>query len=255
MALSVGRSRTMRLILAGDARGLTRTMQRAQAQNRSFGKSFQRAAGVATKAFAGLAAAGLFMAVKMGANLLRTGDALDKMNRRTGITVERIQELDFAAQQSGTSVGAIEKSFLRANRVVSDAAAGLSTATRTLDALGLSVEQVEATHPDQLFNLYADAMGSIEDPTKRTAIAQELFGRAGAEMLPLLDAGSAGLEKLAAQARNAGNIMSEETARAAAEFNDELNLLKQRGMAVFQKRVHVVGAALERPGFVLTAAY
>ena len=172
-----GRSRTLRLILAGDADGLTRTMQRAQARSKGFGASFKRASTVATKAFAGIAVAGAAMALKLGANLLRTGDALDKMNRRTGITVERIQELSFAAEQSGTSIGSVEKSFLRANRVVSDAAAGLSTATRTLDALGLSVEEVEATHPDQVFNLFADAMGSIEDPTKRTAIAQELFGR------------------------------------------------------------------------------
>ena len=235
MALGGGRSRTMRLILAGDAKGLNRTFQRAQTRSKGFGASMKRASGVAAKAFAGIAVAGAAMALKFGASLLRTGDALDKMNRRTGISVERIQELDFAAQQSGTSIESVEKAFLRSSRVVSDASNGLATAKRTLEGLGLTIEEVEATHPDKLFTLFADAIAGVEDPTKRAALAQELFGRSGTELLPLLEDGAAGVEKLAAQARDAGNIMSEETARAAAEFNDELNILKQRGMAVIQR--------------------
>ena len=221
------KSRTLRLILTGDADKLNRTLQRAQARSKGFGATMSRAAGAATKAFTGLVALGGAALIKFGGDLLKTGDQLDKMNRRTGLTVERIQELDFAAQQSGTSLETVEKALLRSARVTSDAANGLATAERTLEALGLTVEEVEATHPDQLFNKFADAISGVEDPTKRAALAQELFGRSGAELLPLLEAGSGGLEKLAKEARDTGNIMSEDAARAAAEFNDELNILKQ----------------------------
>lgn len=243
--MAATRSRTLRLILAGDADSLNRTLQRAQARTKTFGGSVQKAAGVATKAFAGIAVGGAAMAVKLGADMLRTGDALDKMNRRTGLTVERIQELDFAAQQSGTTLEALEKGFLRSTRVVSDAQRGMKSAADTLAALGLTVEEVEATHPDQLFTRFADALTAVEDPTRRAALAQELFGRAGAELIPLLDAGSAGIEALAAQAQAAGNIMSADAARAAAQFNDSLNLLKQEAMAGVQQAFAALAPKLQ----------
>ena len=58
-----GRSRTMRLILAGDADGLSRTFKRAQARSKGFGASVKRASAVAAKALAAVtAAAGIFAA-------------------------------------------------------------------------------------------------------------------------------------------------------------------------------------------------
>ena len=58
-----------------------------------------------------------------------------------------------------------------------------------------------------------------------------MFGRSGAELIPLLNEGSAGIEELTRQARENGDIMSTKAATAAAKFNDGLNILKHAGMS------------------------
>ena len=232
-------SRTLTLILAGDADKMNRTLRRAGGSVDKFGKKagpgLSKILKVGALALGGLAVAGAAMGIKLAKDLLDTGDALDKMNRKTGLTVERIQELDFAAQQSGTSIGTIEKAFLRSTRVLGDASKGLATAEDTLTALGLSAQELADVHPDELFTVFAEAVSQVESPLEKAQLAQELFGKSGAELIPLLEGGAAGIEALAGQAREAGNIMSGETARAAAEFNDQLNILKQRGLAVVQR--------------------
>jgi len=175
--------------------------------------------------------AGAGIGVKIAKDFLQAGDELDKFNRRTGISVEQIQRLKFAAQQSGTSIETIEKAFLRSTRVIGDAQSGLKEAEDTLVALGLSVEDLANTHPDELFYTFADALVAIESPLQKAQLAQELFGRSGAQLLPLLEDGAEGVRLLTDEAERNGNIMSTEAAQAAAKFNDTLNELKQIGLS------------------------
>ena len=74
---------------------------------------FKTKAGTALKAVGsaakGLAAGGAlaiagFATGAVAGNFLSTGEALDKMSKRTGISVESLGELKFAAEQSGRQV-------------------------------------------------------------------------------------------------------------------------------------------------------
>ena len=215
-------------------RGLTsagRNIDRTEGRLRRLGG----AAKVSALALGGIGIAAAGIGVKLAKDFLQAGDELDKFNRRTGISIEQIQKLSFAADQSGTDIETVEKAFLRATRVVGDASDGLKDAEDTLNLLGLSAAQLSNTHPDELFYTLADAVASVENPLKRAQVAQELFGRSGAQLIPLLEGGAEGLRALTDEAERNGNIMSTEAAQAAAAFNDSLNSLKQRALAPLQR--------------------
>ena len=199
---------------------------------------------VAGLAIGGLAIAGVAAGVALVGNFLKSGDALDKMNKTTGIGIEDLQKYGFAAEQSGSSLETFSKGILKQARFLDDANSGLATSTDTLDALGLSVKDFEGLNPDQQFNVFADALSGVDDAGQKAALAQEIFGRAGAELLPLLSEGTAGIAALTAEAEANGNIMSTKAAQSAAKFNDQLNVLKQKGLAVVQKAMEALIPAM-----------
>ena len=109
---------------------------------------------------------------------------------------------------------------------VFNASLGVKTATDALDALGLTSADLAGLSPDETFNKLALAIGAVEDPLIRAAIAQDIFGKAGNELLPLFAQGAEGIQRLKDQAVALGVVMSTEDALAAAEFTDSLNELK-----------------------------
>ena len=175
---------------------------------------------------AGIGVVGAGIGIKLARDFLQAGDALDKMSRRTGVAVEDLSAMKFAAEQSGATLDDFANGLRRQAGFVQDAQLGLSTATDALDQLGLSVTDLEGKSPDALFNLFADAIANLEDPILQAALAQDVFGRGGTALLPLLKEGSEGIHALTEEARATGNIMSTEAAEGAAKFNDTLNTVK-----------------------------
>ena len=153
------------------------------------------------------------------------GDALDKMSLRTGVSAEALSELGFAAEQAGADLETLENGLKFMQRSLVDAAKGSATAQQALSLLGLSVADLAGLSPDQQFKALADRLSQVTDPALRTALAMEIFGRAGTKLLPLLSSGAAGIEELQQQARSLGLTVSTQTAKEAAELNDTLNIL------------------------------
>ena len=166
-------------------------------------------------------------------NFIDVGDELDKMSKRTGFSVEALGELKFAAEQSGASLDTIEGAAKRMASTIFDAEQGLKTSVDTLDALGLSVEDFTNLDPEAQFQLFADALAGIEDSSTKAALAQDVFGRKGAELLPLFDEGAEGMRALREQAVALGGVMSGEAAASAADFKDAQNELKTALMGIF----------------------
>ncbi len=168
------------------------------------------------------------------------GDSLAKASQRTGIGVERLSELSYAAELSGTDMEALETGVRRMQRTIAEAAEGSKEAQEALAELGLSVQQLIGLSPDQQFLLIADRISKIHDPTMRAAAAIALFGRNGTQLLPMMSEGAAGIEAMARRARELGLVMSTEDAKAAVQFADSLTeLWRSLKMVVF-----TIGASL-----------
>jgi len=178
------------------------------------------------------AGAGIFALAQKTAN---AGDVIQKMALRTGFSTETLSEYKHAAELSGTSLDALEKGVKRMQKSIYDAERGLSTANEALDFLGLSIEDLQGLSPEQQFDKMAMALADIEDPSKRAALAQEIFGRAGTEMLPMLSAGADGIVAMRQEARDLGVVFSQEAADAAADFNDNMLRLKMAFSGAFME--------------------
>ncbi|MEQ8785136.1 MAG: hypothetical protein RIC55_02520 [Pirellulaceae bacterium] len=171
------------------------------------------------------------------------GDEIGKAAKRTGVAVESLSELRFAAERSGASFAELETGLRGMSRLILDAERGLSTATDTLKDLGLSLDDFAGKSPEQRFKMLADVIARIEDPNRKAALAMKVFGRAGTALIPMLDAGAAGISQLQAQARELGLTLSKEETDAAEELTDTLaNLVDILKITGFK-----LGAALAEP--------
>lgn len=143
------------------------------------------------------------------------GDALLKLATRTGMTVELLSQLRYAAGLSGTAIEDLEKASKKLSVTITDAMNGSQSALDKLGGVNIA-KQLAALTPDQQFLTVAKAVGMIADPTRRAAAAVAVFGRSGTQLLPLIEH----MDTLRAEARKVGATMTTEQAQKAAELEE-----------------------------------
>ena len=209
-------------VFADDSK-LKRTLRSVSGQLKNLGSSVSR---IGT----GMAAAGGAIVAPIAAavgKFVSFGDQMDKMSQRTGVSVEALSQLKFAAEQSGSSVEGLEAGIKGMQKMVLNAQRGLSTATDTLDDLGLSMDDLAGKSPEDQFTILAEAVSRVSDPSRRAALAMQAFGRSGQQLLPMLNGGAQGINALRAEADRLGLTMTGEQATAAAKMADSWNRIKK----------------------------
>ena len=173
----------------------------------------------------GVSLAGLAAMVK---SAIDTGDALDEMSQRVGVSVETLSVWKPAAEQSGVSGESFEKGLRKLSTTMLDAATGSQEAARNFAAVGVAFKNQDGTlrGTDQVLLDLAERFKAMPDGAEKTALAVQLFGKAGAELIPFLNQGRDGINELSAEMQALGVQMSGETAAQAGEFNDALDKLK-----------------------------
>ena len=108
-----------------------------------------------------------------------------------------------------------------------DAGRGLKEAKDNFADLGIEVRNTDGTlkASDQLFKEVADSISKLPDGLEKAGLAQKVFGKSGAELIPLLNEGSAGIEQLQAKARALGIEIDTNTSKAAEELVDNITIL------------------------------
>ncbi|ERW23882.1 hypothetical protein Q036_01933 [Pseudomonas aeruginosa BWHPSA023] len=169
--------------------------------------------------------AGLTAMVK---SAIDTGDALDEMSQRVGVSVETLSVWKPAAEQSGVSSESFEKGLRKLSTTMLEAATGSEDAARGFSAVGVEFKNQDGTlrATDQVLLDLAERFKAMPDGAEKTALAVQLFGKSGAELIPFLNQGRDGINELAAEMQALGVQMSSETAAQAGNFNDALDKLK-----------------------------
>jgi hypothetical protein len=229
-------------IFADDS-ALARGLARAQARIRAFGAAIAGAGSGLMAMGAGLvkAAALIQVPASLGVKAFTSlGDEMMKASRRTGITVESLSELAYAADLSGSSLAGLERSIRIMQRTIGGFKDPLEGTTDSLAALGLRARDLANKTVLDKFLLLAEAISKLPSPSARAAAAMSLFGRAGTELLPLMAQGRRGIEALIHEARRLGLTIGGPDAAAAEEFKDTMETL----WAVIKRLGFEVGAAL-----------
>jgi hypothetical protein len=182
---------------------LTKGLKSVAGEFKAFGDG-AAAIGKRLMAMGAMITAPMMLAAKSWAE---SGAELARMSQRTGMAVEQLSALKFAAESTGTSFEAVESGIKRMQRAIYQAAQGNGSGPAFLHNL------IGKDSETQLETI-ADKLATLTDPAQRAAVAMQIFGRGGTEMLPMLSKVSAGLREFRKEAENMGMIRSKESAEA-----------------------------------------
>ncbi len=147
---------------------------------------------------------------------------------KLGISAEAVQELGYAAGQTGTDQEGLTKGLLKFSKTVDTAKHGSKDAARALRAAGVDVKGLAdgSETLDGALEMVAKKFAEMPDGYKKAALAQELFGKSGTELIPLLNSGQEGIKALRQEAQDLGAVIDNETAAALEDFGDQQDKVK-----------------------------
>jgi TP901 family phage tail tape measure protein len=205
-----------------------------------------KTAAVTSKAVLGIGAAATAAAgtiaifTKANVNAL---DTLGKTASKLGVNVEFLQQMRFAAEQTGIETRTLDMGLQRFIRRVAEAAKGTGEAKGALQQLGIEFKNADGSArdiQDILFDV-ADGLANTSSEGERVRLAFKFFDSEGVALVNTLKGGSAELKKFFDEAENLGILISSDTTKKAEAFNDQLNIIKRQFTAITQ---NLVGAFL-----------
>ena len=121
-------------------------------------------------------------------------DQLAKYSDSVGATVGEMKALRLQGELTGTSQSTLDAGIQRYVRTLGEAKAGISTGTKAMEAFGLSADELSRMPLSQQLGLVSDKIKQQTNAADKAALAYQLFGRKGQEMLTFLESGSEGIQ-------------------------------------------------------------
>lgn len=218
--------------VGSDQSMLEKGLRDAEAKIRAFGQSIM-SIGTKLGAIGAAITSPFIAAAKVFAD---SGSELHDMSTRTGMSVESLSALGFAAKQSGADLASVEVGVRKMQKAMTAGSLENMQAQATFAQLGLSIRELMALRPDEQFKEISSAIAKIPNPTARAGAAMMIFGKSGTALLPMIEE----LDTLTGQAKEFGLVMSTEAADAADTLGDSMDLLAAASKSV----VKSIGAAL-----------
>lgn len=160
--------------------------------------------------------------------LVDFADRYSDLSAQYDISTQSLQELDYIAGQSSTSLDSLLSSM---TMLYNKAQSG----DDVFDKLGISVKDANGNMKtmDALFWEVKSALDAVENSGDKSALMLEAFGRNAMSLGEVLRKDTSELVAMADKANKLGLILDNNTINAASDFNDMLAELKQQGMAAF----------------------
>ena len=182
------------------------------------------------------------------------GETLDRLSQQTGVSVENLSGLRYAAEQSGLAADDLDRGLRLLGRNVEQALAQpTGLAARAFGVLGISAQDLEEHSNDLMFVLrqVADAFHDHAAGAQAEALAMAVFGRSGAALIPVLQQGSAGIEAMIARQKALGDQMTGPMAAALAEHRRAINDVETAWGGLVLELTASVAPALTRTAHAL----
>lgn len=150
------------------------------------------------------------------------GDEIADTAKKIGVGTDSLQRLRFAADKSGTPIEALTTGLVKLTRGMEEARTqGAGPFHDALAKLGVPLSELEGKSAEEQMGILADALQRVEDPARRTALTVELFGKSGFQLGSTLAEGSKGIKALGDEAEKLGHVLSADTIKKAAEWDDK----------------------------------
>lgn len=180
----------------------------------------------------GAAAAGAAVGIwNMANNAADNADEVQRMADVTGMSAERIQELQYAGNNLGVELTTITGAQAKLTKTMAAAATGKggpNAQAKAFKALGISARDSSGNLRDSqtVMNEAITALSGMSNETERDALAMQLFGKSAMELNPLIKAGGDELARLTEEAHKNGAVLSGEQIAALDAFGDAVGNLK-----------------------------
>jgi hypothetical protein len=187
------------------------------------GSKIQSFSKLAAVGLAGLATAAAAGGVAIGAltkQAINFADTIGKTAQKIGMTSESLSRLEYAAKLSDVSLGQLQVGLGQLSK-------NMQAGNEAFTALGISVTDAQGNlrGTEEVLLDVAERFAGMEDGAGKTALAMAMFGRSGADLIPMLNAGRDGIGQMTDEARRFGLEISTQTSKAAEGFNDNLTRL------------------------------
>jgi hypothetical protein len=184
-----------------------------------FGANVKRALGTALAGF------GAYSLVNTAKATLDNVEALNKMAQKAGIASEEMQGLSVVAKIADAEIETLTKGFKFLASNVVDAQQGSTDAALALRTLGASAADTETAHSQLMekFLQVSDKVSQMQDGYVKTAYVTKVFGKAGMDLIPVLNEGRDALEGMIRKGREWGVVLDEETVGKIERFNDAMD--------------------------------
>lgn len=174
--------------------------------------------------------------------------AIQDASDRTGASLDSYQMLSDLLENNGGTAEDAESAFTKFNKGIAEAASGGNASFAELLGklhIGLKNSKGEVRSLTDVLPELAAAFAANENPAMRTRMAQELFGKSGTKLLPILIRGKKALADMSEEQRRFGTIMGDDSVKALDDAGDAAGLLgKQVKVQLIQSMASVVPVLL-----------
>jgi hypothetical protein len=239
--------------ISADASGVAPGVQTAKTEVESLGTTTKSAASQMKEAFTGVTLSVREMGIQVRENIEAVGEfremlagfaelmiaafAIEKvadfakeigeaaeqtvhLAETFGMTVGQVQQLGGVAKATGISLDTITRGMAALDRTMINAEHANNTAANALKAVGISANDGR-NQMDKLLAV-ADKFKEMDDGPKKVALAMALFGKSGKELIPILDMGREGIEKINEKTKEYG-VVNEAAVAKGLELAESMN--------------------------------
>ena len=93
--------------------------------------------------------------------------------------------------------------------------------------MGVSLSDLKSLSREEIFDKAVQGLQNITDDTTKAALANDLFGKSGQNIMPLLNATADSTQNLKDKAHELGMVMSDEAVQAAVDYTDNMDTLQR----------------------------
>ncbi len=177
-----------------------------------------------------IAVVGVGMAIgKVLKDTIRYGVETDKFAKQSGMLVEEVQKLRYAFDQEHASFETLTKAYPILTKYMAEARDGMATYKDEFDKMDISVVDAQGNlkTTNEVFFEMSDWMSKEGIPdTEKLAVATNLLGRRGAELIPVLKKGREWFEKMGDEAQKLGLVLDKEMIRTLKETDDAMTKMQ-----------------------------
>jgi lambda family phage tail tape measure protein len=161
-------------------------------------------------------------------------DATVKMSQKVGVSVEELSKLQYAAKLADVDAAGLQTGLVKLSKGMVEAANGTGQARNAFAAMGIAIKNADGSLKgnSQVLAEVADRFVTYGDGVNKTNLAVQIFGKSGAELIPLLNGGSDAIRQAGDELERFGAVITEKAAKNAEQFNDNLTRLSTVGSAL-----------------------